>query len=137
MRSQVPLGNRQVMELVKRVSAIKFPDLPWLPRGRQAQGCQIYLSRKIRSLDFYVNLFNCQQLVRVEHSIPAGDQCTNPGDVHLPAGLCAHSVFISFLLSFALFSTFLWIYVTNPTMHSYYFCFRLGHKVTNSDFISH
>lgn len=99
MRSQVPLGNRQVMELVKRVSAIKFPDLPWLPRGRQAQGCQIYLSRKIRSLDFYVNLFNCQQLVRVEHSIPAGDQCTNPGDVHLSAGLCAHSVFVSFLLS--------------------------------------
>ena len=43
MRSQVPLGNRQVMGLVKRVSAIKFPDLPWLPRRRQAQGCQIFL----------------------------------------------------------------------------------------------
>ena len=39
-------------------------------KGRLRVAKSFYLSRKIRSLDFYVNLVNCQQLVRVEHSIP-------------------------------------------------------------------
>ena len=52
---------------------------------------------------FYMNLFNCQQLVRAEQNIPAGDQCMNSGDVHLPAGLWAHSELVSFLLSLLCF----------------------------------
>ena len=50
-----------------------------------------------------MNLFNCQQLVRAEQNIPAGDQCMNSGDVHLPAGLWAHSELVSFLFSLLCF----------------------------------
>lgn len=108
MRSQVLLGNRQVMELVVSTSTKSFPDSAMAATWNIGSGVpDLFISQKNQKSGFSCELFQFSKAYedRMEHVCRLS---VNSNDKDVPTGPLTHyllKVWVSFLLS--LFYSFL------------------------------